>query len=516
MKKTVTILVSLLLATSGYSQRVWDLNGNSNADSTNFLGTTNNVPLVIKVNNQHAGYSGKDTGPYPTDNVTWGYMSMDPSKGTYNTAIGNNTLNANTTGFRNTAIGALSLRYNTTGSRNTATGFGALRLNSTGSVNTANGSLSLYHNTTGIGNTAIGQEALTLNNTGDYNTATGHQSMANNTTGSRNTAFGTGALVWNNTGSENTAIGSQAMWFNKTGQYNVAAGSKSFFNNTTGKENVAIGHNALNANITGSYNTILGATADVSSENLNNATAIGYKAIATASNQVRIGNDQVTSIRGTVNWTTLSDRSMVTNVQQNVPGVEFINQLQPVTYTISGRNSQSGFIAQDVNTAAQSIGYNFSGVDATGGESGLRYAELVVPLVKAVQELSEENKELKNQLNELKEALISQGIIQREEANFKSNTNSSKTINIASASIEQNAPNPFDQFTTIRYTLPETFSSAKIVITDNTGRSMKQVPVTTSGTGEINIEAGSLNPGVYYYSLYIDNQLIDTKKMVVK
>jgi hypothetical protein len=49
----------------------------------------------------------------------------------------------------------------------------------------------------------------------------------------------------------------------------------------------------------------------------------------------------------------------------------------------------SGFIAQDVEKAAQSIGYDFSGVDKPKNEKdyyGLRYSEFVVPLVKAVQE----------------------------------------------------------------------------------------------------------------------------------
>jgi hypothetical protein len=42
-----------------------------------------------------------------------------------------------------------------------------------------------------------------------------------------------------------------------------------------------------------------------------------------------------------------------------------------------------------VEAAAKSIGYDFSGVDAPqnpDGHYGLRYAEFVVPLVKAVQE----------------------------------------------------------------------------------------------------------------------------------
>jgi hypothetical protein len=50
---------------------------------------------------------------------------------------------------------------------------------------------------------------------------------------------------------------------------------------------------------------------------------------------------------------------------------------------------RSGFIAQEVEQAAQSVGYDFSGIDAPKNEHdlyGLRYAEFVVPLVKAVQE----------------------------------------------------------------------------------------------------------------------------------
>jgi hypothetical protein len=65
---------------------------------------------------------------------------------------------------------------------------------------------------------------------------------------------------------------------------------------------------------------------------------------------------------------------------------------------------QTGFIAQDVEEAAKSANYDFSGVDVDElGIYGLRYAEFVVPLVKAVQELSEQNDRLQAQVNELTE-----------------------------------------------------------------------------------------------------------------
>ncbi len=64
----------------------------------------------------------------------------------------------------------------------------------------------------------------------------------------------------------------------------------------------------------------------------------------------------------------------------------------------------SGFVAQEVEKAAQQLGYDFSGVDAPKNEKdvyALRYADFVVPLVKAVQELNVTNEELKNTVNEL-------------------------------------------------------------------------------------------------------------------
>ena len=64
------------------------------------------------------------------------------------------------------------------------------------------------------------------------------------------------------------------------------------------------------------------------------------------------------------------------------------------TPTLAAREAKSvirytGFLAQEVETAAKSSGFDFSGVDAPKNDQdlyGLRYSEFVVPLVKAVQE----------------------------------------------------------------------------------------------------------------------------------
>ena len=68
----------------------------------------------------------------------------------------------------------------------------------------------------------------------------------------------------------------------------------------------------------------------------------------------------------------------------------------------------------------------------------------------------------------------------------------------------------------INYTLPQTVHSAKIVVTDTAGKAVKQMSLSSGpGAGHIIIKDASWSPGIYFFSLYVDNTLIDTKKMAV-
>ena len=79
------------------------------------------------------------------------------------------------------------------------------------------------------------------------------------------------------------------------------------------------------------------------------------------------------------------------NIEPLVGSLDKIKQLQGVTYQWKDRGAggdelRIGFIAQEVELAAKSIDYHFSGVDKYGKIWGLRYAEFVPALVKSVQE----------------------------------------------------------------------------------------------------------------------------------
>jgi len=149
------------------------------------------------------------------------------SGGTYNTALGYQSLLQNTTGDYNTAIGNASLQKNVSGIGNTALGMYSLSSNAAGNYGTAVGYKSMYYvNDVGVAwtnyNTALGYQSLrgsitSANNTGNYNTALGSSSLLNISSGSNNTAVGYKSLDSNNTGSDNTTMGYQSLQANSSG-----------------------------------------------------------------------------------------------------------------------------------------------------------------------------------------------------------------------------------------------------------------------------------------------------------
>lgn len=393
-------------------------------------------------------------------NTAVGQRSMEMNtSGSYNTALGTYALQLNTTGMRNTACGYVALEANTTGMENAAFGHYSLGSNTTGSGNTAMGNRSNYSNTTGIVNVSVGQRSMEMNTTGSYNTAIGSYSLQLNISGLNNTACGYAALEANQSGSNNTASGYLALGNNMTGSNNTSIGVHSLFDNysgynntaggigtlehnTNGNYNTAFGDHALYSNSTGSDNSAFGSYAGYYSPTyLSNSLALGNLAAAMASNTAVIGNSNVISIGGQVGWSTLSDGRFKENVESNVPGMEFIEKLRPVTYnydlgafnkhsgldiendtiltdeakkawmeqqTKSESITYTGFIAQEVEEAAKSIEYNFSGVVKPQSEQdhyAIRYAEFVVPLVKATQEQQGELDALKNEIAELRQIL---------------------------------------------------------------------------------------------------------------
>jgi hypothetical protein len=78
----------------------------------------------------------------------------------------------------------------------------------------------------------------------------------------------------------------------------------------------------------------------------------------------------------------------------------------------------------------------------------------------------------------------------------------------------QNYPNPFNPKTIIRYQIIKNNSEVLLSVYDVTGKHIIDLvnQKQSAGTYEIDFSGNKYSSGVYFYSLYITNKLVDTKK----
>ena len=357
-------------------------------------------PGIRFVNDQDTGFF-KDTANEIAVSVGGTKVGEFTSTGIDGTVIGGTTPAAITatsvTSTNDASVNGLTVGRGAGGvSTNTASGYAALYSNTTGSSNTASGYRALYSNTTGFNNTASGYAALYSNTTGSGNIASGYAALYSNTTGSNNTASGYAALYSNTTGSSNTASGYRALYSNTTGSSNTANGYEALYSNTTGSNNTASGLQALYSNTTGSGN--FGAAFRNSSGS--------YTPVfdpSTHSNRVVIGHTGVTNAYVQVAWTVVSDARDKTEIETLEKGLDFVNQLNPVSYKFrKSRDTEEtdgkkryGFLAQEVLGAE---GNDNVIVDIEDADKLKMTNEAMIPvLVKAIQELKAEIETLKAQ-----------------------------------------------------------------------------------------------------------------------
>jgi hypothetical protein len=471
-------------------------------------------------------------------------------------------------------ISSAQLRISTTGggsigdTTSTANGLkvfgGDINLDSPSKAYMIDGNKVVWHNDD-IHNIFVGVSAGTAITSGTYNAFTGYLSGNGNTSGTFNTASGAYALSIATSGSYNSAFGYSALTTATTASDNTGIGSRALIV-TTGGDNTGVGFQAGANNVAGYNNTFIGSGADYSgSATISNAAAIGYGAVTNASNKIYIGNSSnaIWCINGFFSG---SDGRFKTNVTENVKGLAFIKKLRPVTYkmnteafddfliqnlpdslktkhkqgmdfTESSAVTHSGFIAQEVEQASQDVNFVSSIVSAPKNASdhySLNYSEIVVPLVKAVQEqqkmIEDQDSIIQAQadkLNDLQNQILNCCTSGKNSSGSNTNGNNSNTPNLndniseggvsanSSALLYQNTPNPFNQQTSIQYFIPTNAKSASIMVFDLNGKLMSTFPINTFGKNAVTINSNKLSPGMFVYSLVVDGAIIDTKRMIL-
>jgi len=83
------------------------------------------------------------------------------------------------------------------------------------------------------------------------------------------------------------------------------------------------------------------------------------------------------------------------------------------------------------------------------------------------------------------------------------------------AILYQNTPNPFSSNTEITCSLPVNTQQAVIYIYNMEGAELKAYPLTQTGFNTITLLGSELSAGMYLYTLVVDNEIIDTKRMIL-
>ena len=331
-------------------------------------------------------------------------------------AIGYGSLNALTSGARNTAIGYSSGLTLATSSDCVLIGYEAGKdMDSSGS--------------TPQSCTYVGSYAGKYLDDGTLNTAVGHGAMEGTTGGSsssENAAFGHHSLTAITSGDYNTSIGGDTLKAITTQANNTAVGFKTL-ENATSDDNTAVGFRAGDALSSGSGCTFIGKDADASANNVTDEIVLkaGTDALVGGGVEtIRIGVDSdyiVNDFGENATWSHSSDRRIKKDIKDSDLGLEFINDLRPVTFIKKAPSEYPkefdqynpaktkrknpdkvnyGFIAQEVKEAMDKSNHSNFPVwkeDADGMQQ-LGEAELITPLVKAIQELSAKVEDLEKQL----------------------------------------------------------------------------------------------------------------------
>lgn len=138
------------------------------------------------------------------------------------------------------------------------------------------------------------------------------------------------------------------------------------------------------------------------------------------------------------------------------------------------------------------------------GHLNLNYTELIPVIIEAL-------KEQKSRIDDLEEKLKQKNA---ELDNLKIGiTNTS--IKEKAAYLNQNIPNPFSQDTKITFYLPPDIKTAVLYVYNLQGKQVKSEKLFQREDGEIIIYGSELDPGIYYYSIVADGNVVGTQTMIL-
>lgn len=239
-------------------------------------------------------------------------------------------------------------------------------------------------------------------------------------------------------------------------------------------------------------------------------------------------------------WSTPSDKRLKKDVKPFEDGLKQVLAIEPVFFKYNGEGGLKadgkeyiGVLAQDIQKVAPYTVSNFTHKiiesvlqegnfvpteTVKGEETFLSYDGTAVTymLVNAIKEHQKMIEEKDAKITALEERL---NRLESIVATLGSATPGQTNLNIQTVDMNgylmQNQPNPFNQTTTIKYTLPKDTKNAALRVMDSNGRLLKEVKLSTDANGEVVLNAGELSSGTYSYSLVVDGRTLETRQMIL-
>jgi hypothetical protein len=174
-----------------------------------------------------------------------------------------------------------------------------------------------------------------------------------------------------------------------------------------------------------------------------------------------------------------------------------------------------GLLAQEVEKIFPEVVFPHKEDD--GSETyTMDYSAFGVLAIKAIQEQQQTLEEQRSIINTLQDRLSKLETTLAAMKLTTSTISESAKANVVmtNAELEQNRPNPFTNITSIKYKIPTSSKNAQLIMTDNSGKTVKQITLNP-GTNIVNIDASTLSSGTYNYALVIGGKLVESKKMIV-
>ncbi|MFK7748335.1 MAG: tail fiber domain-containing protein [Kordia sp.] len=225
-----------------------------------------------------------------------------------------------------------------------------------------------------------------------------------------------------------------------------------------------------------------------------------------------------------------SDRKLKQDIKVEDKMLEKLAQIDAVNYTFKPNdqlnlpaNLQHGFIAQNIEEVFPELvtTINKPILDKDNKQLGVyeykavNYIGLISILASSLQELNETSTARIDELDAQNEASTERINELNERINaLETKLGTQNDTSDLGFSMEQNKPNPFTNQTVINYTLPKN-TSATISVVDLSGKLIRDYNLS-SEKGQLTINSSEIGKGIFVYALISDNEVVITKKMIVR